>query len=123
MTLEDYLREHAQNIPDKCAIVCGSHQVTYGQLWKDIVACAEQLRNDGLESHRPYVFRATQDARFVVTYCAIHLLNAIAVPLEHSASDEVFQKVKDEVEACQFADDICDTLYTTGTSTQRSVVT
>lgn len=122
MTLEDFLREHAQNIPDKCAIVCGPDQVTYGQLWKDIVDCAEQLSSGGLESHRPYVFRASQDARFIVTYCAIHLLHAVAVPLEHSVSDEVFNKVKDEVEACQFADDICDTLYTTGTSGQAKGV-
>lgn len=122
MTLEDFLREHAQNRPDQCAIVCGSQQVSYGQLWNDILERAKQLKECGVEQHRPYVFRASQDADFVVTYCATHLLNAIAVPLEHSASDEVFNNIKSEVEACQFADDICDTLFTTGTSGQAKGV-
>ena len=122
MRLEDYLQEHAQQKPEHCAIVQGSEQVTYSQLWKDIQDCAEQLRANGLEMHRPFVFRASQDASFVATYCAVHLLNAIAVPLEHSVSDEIFNKVKNEVEACQYPADITDILYTTGTSGQAKGV-
>ncbi len=122
MRLEDYLQEHAQHRPEQCAIVQGSNRVSYSQLWKDIQTCAEQLRANGLKRHRPYVFRASQDATFVVTYCAVHLLDAIAVPLEHSVSDEIFNKVKNEVEACQYTPDITDILYTTGTSGQAKGV-
>ena len=114
MTLEENLQKHALSTPDKCAVVCGNKSVSYSQLWESIQNRAEQLRNSGLEKHRPYVFRASQDADFIATYCAVHLLQAIAVPLEHAVPDEVFNKVKNEVESCNFTPDIVDILYTTG---------
>ena len=122
MRLEEYLRDHALCKPEHCAITQGSERISYRLLWKNIQDCADQLRANGLEMHRPYVFRASQDASFVATYCAVHLLNAIAVPLEHSVSDEIFNKVKNEVEACQYPADITDILYTTGTSGQAKGV-
>ena len=116
MTLEENLQKHALSTPDKCAVVCGNKSVSYSQLWESIQKRAEQLRNSGLEKHRPYVFRASQDADFIATYCAVHLLQAIAVPLEHAVPDEVFNKVKNEVESCNFTPDIVDILYTTGST-------
>ena len=116
MTLEENLQKHALSTPDKCAVVCGNKSVSYSQLWESIQNRAEQLRNSGLEKHRPYVFRASQDADFIATYCAVHLLQAIAVPLEHAVPDEVFNKVKNEVESCNFTPDIVDILYTTGST-------
>jgi len=116
MTLEESICRHAQATPDKVAAVCGDASITYAGLWDGILARAEKLRSEGLEPHRPYVYRATQDIDFLITYCAVHHLKAIAVPLEHVATEENFKAVKDEVEACTFADDIVDTLYTTGTT-------
>lgn len=116
MTLEESIQFHATNTPDKIAAVCGDHQISYAALWDGIVRRAEELKAAGLEAHRPYVYRATQDIDFLFTYCAIHHLKAIAVPLEHVATEENFQAVKAEVELCTFADDIVDTLYTTGTT-------
>ena len=116
MTLEESIHHHAVTTPDKVAAICGADQITYADLWSSIVVRAVELQAAGLQAHRPYVFRATQDIDFLFTYCAIHYLKAIAVPLEHTATDENFKAVKDEVEACSFADDIVDTLYTTGTT-------
>lgn len=116
MSLEEKIKENAKSFPNKTAIICGSQQVSYGQLWESILEMAARLRDNGLKEHRPFVFRASQDIDFVATYCAIHLLNAIAVPLEHAVSEEAFQKVKSEVEACSYELEITDILYTTGTS-------
>ena len=122
MRLAEYLRDHALCKPEHCAIAQGSERISYRLLWKNIQDCADQLRANGLEMHRPYVFRASQDASFVVTYCAVHLINAIAVPLEHSVPDEAFNKVKKEVEEGQYDTDITDILYTTGSSGQAKGV-
>lgn len=116
MTLENNIQDHASRFPDRCAIVCGTNQMSYAQLWHAIECRADELRESGVVEHRPYVFRASQDIDFVITYCAVHVLQAIAVPLGHSASDEEFDKVRNEVEACSFAPDIADILYTTGTT-------
>lgn len=116
LSMEESICKWAQQHPDKIAAVCGVQSITYSQLWSAILSRAEKLRSEGLEPHRPYVFRASQDIDFLVTYCAIHYLKAIAVPLEHGASQENFDAVRDEVLSCTFADDIADTLYTTGTT-------
>lgn len=115
-TLEARIRQHAEKTPDRVAVVCGEDRMTYGELWQAILDKADQLRAGGLQPHRPYVYRNTQDFQFLTTYCAVHFLKAIAVPLEQHTPEENFLAVKKEVEACTFADDIKDVLYTTGTT-------
>ena len=116
MTLEESIRYHAQNTPDKCAVVCAGDQISYSGLWNSLVGRASELEKNGLRQNRPYVFRATQDIDFIITYCAVHYMGAIAVPLENKVPQEVFQSIKSEVESCDFSDDIVDILYTTGTT-------
>ena len=116
MTLESKIRQFSISTPDKVAIVCGEDSITYLKLWEAILAKAEALKAEGLTAHRPYVYRASQDIGFIVTYCAIHYLQAVAVPLGHSVSEEIFLAVKEEVESYTFPADIVDTLYTTGTT-------
>lgn len=116
MTLEESIRYHAQNTPDKCAVVCAGDQISYSGLWNSLVGRASELEKNGLHPNRPYVFRATQDIDFIITYCAVHYMGAIAVPLENKVPQEVFQSIKSEVESCDFSDDIVDILYTTGTT-------
>lgn len=116
MTLEESIRLHAQNTPDKTAVVCGADSITYSALWDRILQRSEELKAEGLKPNRPYVYRAAQDIDFIVTYCAVHYLGAIAVPLEHQALEEKFKAVSDEVNSCEFAEDIVDILYTTGTT-------
>ena len=103
--------------------------LTYAQLWKAILAKSAELTSDGLKSGRPYVFRATQDADFIVTYCAVHLLGAVAVPLGAGETEANFLAVKKETESVlfpgsespqggssAFPDGISDILFTTGTT-------
>lgn len=116
MTLEQSIFQHSAATPDKVAAVCGDDSITYSQLWKGIETRAEELKAKGVKANRPYVFRATQDIDFVVTYCAVHHIGAIAVPLEQKATDEHFNAISAEVESCEFAEDIMDILYTTGTT-------
>ena len=116
MTLEESIRLHAQNTPDKTAVVCGADSITYSALWDRILQRSEELKAEGLKPNRPYVYRAAQDIDFIVTYCAVHYLGAIAVPLEHQALEEKFKAVSDEVNSCEFSEDIVDILYTTGTT-------
>ena len=116
MTLEQSIYKHSVETPDKLAAVCGADSITYAQLWKGILDRAEELKQKGVEVNRPYVFRATQDIDFVITYCAVHHIGAIAVPLEQKATDEHYKAIYAEVNSCEFFDDIVDILYTTGTT-------
>lgn len=116
MSLENKILQYSVQTPDKVAVICGDERLSYSELWNAILERQEQLKAEGLKPHRPYVFRATQDIRFLITYCAVHAIGAVAVPLERSASDDSFGAVSDEVASAQFANDIADTLYTTGTT-------
>lgn len=116
MTLEQSIYHHSVADPEKVAAVCGKESVTYSQLWDGIIKRAEELKSEGVLPNRPYVFRASQDIDFVVTYCAVHHIGAIAVPVEQKVTDEYFNAISAEVAACEFAEDITDILYTTGTT-------
>ena len=116
MTLEQSIYHHSVADPEKVAAVCGKESVTYSQLWDRIIKRAEELKSEGVLPNRPYVFRASQDIDFVVTYCAVHHIAAIAVPMEQKVTDEYFNAISAEVAACEFAEDITDILYTTGTT-------
>ena len=116
MTLEQSIYHHSVTDPEKVAAVCGKESVTYSQLWDGIIKRAEELKSEGVLPNRPYVFRASQDIDFVVTYCAVHHIGAIAVPMEQKVTDEYFNAISAEVAACEFSEDITDILYTTGTT-------
>lgn len=116
MTLEQSIYHHSVATPDKVAAVCGEDSITYSQLWSSIAKRAVELESEGVLPNRPYVFRSSQDIDFVVTYCAVHHIGAIAVPMEQKATDEYFDAVSAEVSACEFEEDIVDILYTTGTT-------
>lgn len=116
MTQEESIKLHAQATPGKTAVVCYQDSITYGELWDAIVKRAAELREKGAREHRPYVYRASQNIDFIITYCALHCIGAIAVPLGADAPEEYLQAVWAEVNSCTFADDIVDILYTTGTT-------
>lgn len=116
MTLEQSIYNNSISSPNKVAAICGDEQITYFDLWENIKHTAAILEKEGLQKNRPYVFTSTQDINFIITYCAVHHLGAIAVPLEAGAADERIKSIQDEVTKCEFSDDITDILYTTGTT-------
>ncbi len=116
MTLEQSIQHYAITTPNNVAAVCSSQCVTYAELWDRIEKRSVKLKKQGLVPHRPYVFRGSQDIDFLVTYCAVHNIGAIAVPLEAQVPESSFSAISAEVESCNYAEDIVDILYTTGTT-------
>ena len=81
MNLEESIAHFAKITPDKAAVICGGETLSYFCLWERIRQRAKQLREQGLHERQPYPFVTTQDAEFIVTYCAVHLCGAVAVPV------------------------------------------
>lgn len=116
MSMESKIRQYAVSTPDKVAVICGDESMTYAQLWEAICRKAEALKAEGLKANHPYVYRTNQNIDFLVTYCAVHTLKAIAVPMGHDASEEQIEAVRKEVNAFTFPSGIADALFTTGTT-------
>ena len=116
MSLESKIRQFASSTPEKVAVVCGDDSMTYSQLWDAITRKAEALKAKGLKPQHPYVFRTNQNSDFLVTYCAVHTLTAVAVPIVHDASEEFLESVKQEVDSFSFPAGVADALFTTGTT-------
>ena len=116
MSLENKIKQFAISSPDKVAVICGDDSLTYSQLWDAITRKAEELKAGGLKAQEPYVYRTQQNMDFLITYCAVHCLKAVAVPIAHDASEELFRTVSKEVDAFKFPAGIADALFTTGTT-------
>ena len=122
MHLEGHIEQYANLTPDKAAIICKGRTLSYSLLWQSIQEKASRLKAEGLREGEPYVFVTTQDEHFVVTYCAVHLCGAIAVPLEASMPQERQQQIRDEVNGKLSNCKCSDILYTTGTTGQAKGV-
>ena len=96
--LEDYLALHAQETPEKIAVVCNQQEPTvagrrekqcsYAELYLRVCRRAEELEASLSTLHSPLSsfaipFRSTQSIDFLVEYMAIHKAGAAAAPLEH----------------------------------------
>lgn len=112
-TLTDYLHHAARQHPHRVAVQCGTHSLTYAQLWEQVCYRARSLAP---RRGRAVVFRASQCIDFVVTYHAIHLAGAVAVPLEATATDGQLSEVGAQLGDMAFGADIADILFTTGTT-------
>ena len=97
LTIEEQIEHFAKLTPDKPAVITSNETLSYSSLWKRIREKARQLSEEGLRVGQPYVFLTTGDEHFIVTYLAVHLCGAIAVPLEASTPQERQQQIREEL--------------------------
>ena len=77
MIFEDFLRRDAELYPQKTAVICNGKTFTYSQLWQKVLEKTAQVPKNEI-----FVFRASQDLDFLLTYFALHVNGSVAVPLE-----------------------------------------
>ena len=126
--LEDYLALHAQETPEKIAVVCNQEECSYQMLYERVCRRAEELtpskppRGEAFcspprGSWRGVIpFRSTQNIDFLVEYMAIHKAGAAAAPLEHDIPEERFNEIARQLAATPVPEGTADVLYTTGTT-------
>lgn len=117
--LEEYLKRHAQDCPDKSAIVCRDARISYRELWRQVSLHAEEL---GRLPEKVLVVRASQSIDFLVTYFAAHLAGKIMAPLEKDATDEGIDTVAATVKASAIPDEVADILYTTSLQASKDAM-
>lgn len=116
MNLNDCICKYAKETPDQLAIVTPTEQITYAELWKQITTTGAILERQAVNPQCPHVFRASQDIRFIVTYCAVHFNEAVAIPLEQSVPQETYNAILKETNYYRFPKGTSDLLYTSGST-------
>ena len=111
MKLFEYLKDNAKQYPDKVAAICGNDKITYSQLFERASAKSAEYA-----PRQIVVFRASQTIDFLVNYFAIHIADAVAVPLENDAPDSRFDEISQMLNQAVVPDDVADILFTTGTT-------
>jgi len=115
MTIEDYLQRNASLYPDKIAIICRGEEITYSRLWQLVESKAMILREQ-YQPHHVAAIRTSQSIDFLVTYFALHVAEAVALPLEHDIPQGRFEEIANRY-ACFIApEEVADILFTTGTT-------
>ena len=111
MQLEDYLRQHAEETPDRTAVICDGETISYAALYQRV-----QARAATLPQGQVVVFRSSQTVDFLVTYFAIHLAGSVAAPLERDTPEPLFQEITAILTGSDLPPGSADILYTTGTT-------
>ncbi|WP_311550209.1 class I adenylate-forming enzyme family protein [Prevotella aurantiaca] len=119
MVIEDKLRENAERFPDKIALICGDEAYTYAQLYKAVSVKAASMEN---WQGRLVPLIATSTAEFLISYFAIHLAGAVAVPLHKDLPTRKFDDYSKLLEKGTVPKEVADILFTTGTTGNAKAV-
>lgn len=111
MKLYEYLKLNATHYPNKIVAICDNEEITYSQLYNRAL-----FKSSEYKTRETIVFRASQSIDFLVTYFAIHIANAIAVPIENGAPDIRIEEITNSLTNAIIPDDVADILFTTGTT-------
>src|SRR3712207_9579973 len=97
--IEDFLRQNALLHAERRAIVTPNSAVTYAELFDKVQAKAVALAD---KRGQAVVFRSSPTIDFLVTYFAIHVDGAVAVPMEKDATDQKLRQMEQELEGLRW---------------------
>ena len=94
MTIERLIFEHAQTMPRKTALIQGTVEVSYEQLWKEIEMAASWFCHHAEWGDRVIV-SASKSIEFVYAYFGAHLAGMICVPIDPETNETRLQRIID----------------------------
>ena len=119
MQIEDKLRQYAEQQPYKTALICGDVAYTYGQLWQAVMAKMDAM---GDVKGRLVPLIATSTADFLITYFAVHVAGAVAVPLHKDLPKSKLDEYSARLSRGSAPEGVADILFTTGTTGNAKAV-
>lgn len=94
MTIQQYIYYHAQATPHKTALIQGQTEVSYEQLWKEIIKSASWFR-ENVEQGDRIIISASKNIEFVYTYFGAHLAGMICVPIDPETNETRLRRIVD----------------------------
>ena len=113
LSIEQHIDRHAQNAPERVAMVLNDEELTYAELRQRTMLRAQHYQ--GMQ-RKGVVLRASCDADFLISYFAVHVAGAVAVLLPAAATPEQIVRMEKSLQGFYFPDGSADVLFTTGTT-------
>jgi len=113
LSIEQYIERHAQNAPQRVAMVLNGEELTYAELRQRTMLRAQHYQ--GMQ-RKGVVLRASCDADFLISYFAVHVAGAVAVLLPAAATPEQTVRMEKALQGFYFPEGSADVLFTTGTT-------
>jgi acyl-CoA synthetase (AMP-forming)/AMP-acid ligase II len=96
--------------------------LSYARLYRKVRQRASELRQRGVREGEAVVMRSSQDVEFLVQYFAIHMVGAVAVPLEKDTPQPRVDEMRQLLRGADIPAGTADILFTTGTTGQSKGV-
>ena len=93
MTIEEFIFRHSQVSPEKTAIIAGTAEVSYAQLWQRMEEASSYFRGCGLKKGDRVVLSASKSVEFIYTYFGAHLAGMICVPVDPETNAVRLQRI------------------------------
>jgi len=98
------VKKHAEEMPEKTALVSGINEMSYAALWAQICESAETMRAFGVQPGECIVLQAASRPSFVANYLAAQMINAVPVLIEKKGSAQRIREVLEDTGAHVIAD-------------------
>ncbi len=89
----------SENYPEKRAVIDAKNTYSYSEYYSEIKKVAAFLNNKGIKKGDMVIVQTQQNVAYMVAIHAVHLIGAIAVPLEKTVKGERVAEIRDTVEA------------------------
>ncbi len=99
MSIVHRIAQHAEQTPEKLAVVFEGREVTYAELWDKTVRLAHLFKGLGVSQDDRVVFQGKYDAFFIAGIFASHLCGAAAVPADKDASAQMLDEMANRLDA------------------------
>ena len=96
---------HAQESPERVAVIADDEKITYGELWKEVQGFAEFLRKQGFPKGSRITVKAAPSIWFAVSCFGIHLSGNVHVPMEKTIGPDGIINIADELAASMIVAD------------------
>ncbi|MGN0173070.1 MAG: class I adenylate-forming enzyme family protein [Acutalibacteraceae bacterium] len=104
-SIVEAIKNNSISQPDKICLTDAKGQITYSEYYNLICKKATFLVKEGIKKGDKVIIKTSQSIEFLSTLHAVHLIGAIAVPLEKTVKSERVLEINSLVEAkCYFAD-------------------
>ena len=96
------IARHAVDNPDKLCLADQKKALTYKQVWDASTGLAIELSGRGVSRDDYVVIESNQSVDYMIVIFAVHLLKAIAVPLEQNAAVSRMKEILAETDSRLF---------------------